>query len=342
MRESGTPPSTAVRLASIAVALVATLAIVELLLMLVPIRNVGPAFTKFDPVYFTVNKPNMHFRSRSAEFEMDWTTNSLGFRGPEPAQPSEGVVLALGDSFTQGYGVTDGKEWAALVRDRLGRDFGPGRVQLLNAGIGNTGHGRWVKFLEREAPKYSPRVVVLQLAGNDYEENVRDALYKVGPDGELIEQPLAVTRERRLQSAIETVPGLAYSRLVALLRQAMFVFTRPVLDGETPEARRAREAVEDRLANSINERILAICYERRWPLVVLIAPFYAHRVAPVRTMFEARGVPVIVAPTKIDRPDLYYKIDGHWNTAGNAVVADMIYPSIKATIGEEIGKKSEK
>ena len=85
----------------------------------VTVRSVGPAVTVYSPIYGVRLRSNFSGVQITPEFRMRITTNSLGFRGPEPDGPLRNVLLYLGDSFTVGYGVNDGEEFPALVAARL-------------------------------------------------------------------------------------------------------------------------------------------------------------------------------------------------------------------------------
>ena len=89
----------------------------------VTVRNVGPSFTVFDPVYGKTLKRSFSCRRMTPEFTMRFTTNSLGFRGPEPERFPRRPILFIGDSFTMGYGVDDGQEFPAVVSRTFGARF---------------------------------------------------------------------------------------------------------------------------------------------------------------------------------------------------------------------------
>jgi hypothetical protein len=50
----------------------------------------------------------------------------------------------------------------------------------------------------------------------------------------------------------------------------------------------------------------------------------------IQTIFQSHHVPVLLAPTKPERPDLHYKIDGHWNSAGHAFVARAVFDQLQS------------
>lgn len=183
----------------------------------VPAAVVGPAFSEHDPVYGKRLKRNFSARHTTPEFSFVLRTNSLGFRGPEPDGPIEGALLFIGDSYTMGYGVEDDESFPALV-DAMLRSAGRGAVPVVNAGVGNSGQGWWLPFLERRAGDFAPRVVILQLADNDFGDNRAKRMFRL-EDGRL--EPLPIPEpgwERRAQALIEAVPGLSYSHRVAAER----------------------------------------------------------------------------------------------------------------------------
>ena len=121
---------------------------------------------------------------------MQFTTNSLGFRGPEPDSFPNHPILFLGDSFTAGYGVNDDEESPALIRKALAKRYGAHRIPVVNTGLGDSGNGYWIKFLKKEGKRYDPRLVVLELCETDFEDNIREHLFGLSSLGELEELPV--------------------------------------------------------------------------------------------------------------------------------------------------------
>ena len=83
------------------------------------VRNVGPAFSVYDAKYGKQHKANFSAIRTTPESTFRLTTDSRGMRGPEPDRFPYRPLLFLGVSFTEGYGVDDGKEFPALVRKDL-------------------------------------------------------------------------------------------------------------------------------------------------------------------------------------------------------------------------------
>jgi hypothetical protein len=285
----------------------------------IPVRNVGPSFTVYDAQYGKRLRPDASIVRVTPEFTMVLSTNSLGQRGPEP-EPDGPSILFLGDSFTMGYGVNDGEEFPALVREALSERGDAAVRSVVNAGIGDSGNGRWILFLRTEARRYQPRLVVLQVHENDFVDNRREGLFRLGSAGELIERPIAPPGlERHIQAVVEAVPGLASSYLVGLLRQVRL----PAAAG-SPGPSQRRPASVDPLTIRLIEEALTLCEGEGWPALALLVDLTPGHSQAVRAVFTARGVPVIRLPGKRERPDLYYRVDGHWNAAGHRFAADVV------------------
>ncbi|HWA38245.1 MAG TPA: GDSL-type esterase/lipase family protein [Burkholderiales bacterium] len=296
--------------------------------LFVPVREVGPLFTVVDPVLGKRIKSDFRAVRVTPEFEMKFTSNALGFRGPPfTGVPSQGLLF-VGDSFTMGYGVNDGEEYPALIRARLDARYGAGRVPVINAGMGDNGNGRWIKLLRTELERFRPRLVVLQVMANDYDDNMREGLFRLSPEGRLQELPVKVSAARALEPWIDKVPGLSHSHLYGLLRQAIATQRNrgaaPSAPGASPPARDA-----ERLTERLVEEALLLCKSRGHEVYVLLVGIEGERRDGLLAVLRAHAVQFADAPGKAQRPDLYYRIDGHWNRAGHEHVAELLYAKLE-------------
>ncbi len=88
---------------------------------------------------------------------------ALGAWADAPANPPK--LLVLGDSISAGYGIRIEEGWVALLESRL-REQGYG-YQVVNASVsGETTTGGLAR-LPRALALHKPRVIVLELGGND-------------------------------------------------------------------------------------------------------------------------------------------------------------------------------
>ncbi len=292
----------------------------------IPVRNVGPTFSEYDPEYGKRLKANLSCVRIAPEFRMQFTTNSLGFRGPEPSSFPERGILFLGDSFTEGYGVNDGEEFPDLVRSTLAKQNTARPIPVVNAGIGNLGNGRWVKFLRNEGKRYNPRLVVLQLSDNDFYDNLAEGLFHLADNDSLVENsPRSPGSLRHVQKIIDAVPGLAYSYLICLVRDVMS-FT-----AAAPQAMPSEEEVQrnNQLTYRLIHEIVAICERNGWPIVLLSADLNEHQLNELEVVVAEYKTPIIRIPSRETHPELNFEIDGHWNAKGHEYVAYQVLEHLK-------------
>lgn len=301
---------------------VVSLGVAELLLRhLSPSREVGPSFTIFDEIYGKRLRPNARVVRWTPEYEMTLTTNTLGFRGAEVPVHAD-VILFLGDSFTMGYGVDDGQEFPALVRTAL--QARGQKIEVVNAGIGDSGNGRWVRFLRRDAPAFNVRAVVLQIHDNDFGDNLREQAFRIGHDDELIERPVhGPSTARRVQDWMEWIaPFAANLHLVSRVRQLLAYQAGSRAPASTAGSQGPALGVA--LTLRLIEESIAICRERKWPVFVLLVDLRSEYQLAVEQMLRREEVPFRTLAWRLERPELYYRVDGHWNAAGQEVAAGLV------------------
>ncbi|MGH0030860.1 MAG: arylesterase [Myxococcota bacterium] len=86
----------------------------------------------------------------------------LALAAPAFAEP---LVLCLGDSLTEGYGIAPEKSWPSLLERRL-KDSGHPEARVVNAGISGSTTASAVSRLRWQL-KARPDFVILALGGND-------------------------------------------------------------------------------------------------------------------------------------------------------------------------------
>jgi lysophospholipase L1-like esterase len=120
----------------------------------------------------TRGRENDERRLERAEFAVDVRLNALGFREPRlPSPKPPGVlrVVALGDSFTQGYGVEEDEAWPRRLEAALDARH-PGRYEVMNLGVPGTNPRDHLGHLEDPGLAYQPDVVLVTVMGNDVQE----------------------------------------------------------------------------------------------------------------------------------------------------------------------------
>jgi lysophospholipase L1-like esterase len=91
--------------------------------------------------------------------------NSLGCRGPEPQLGNRPPILAMGNSYTFGFGVGDEETWPAVLERRL-REAGIERPVLNFASPRLTIEDQ-IRYLRRALPALKPDIVILFPSANN-------------------------------------------------------------------------------------------------------------------------------------------------------------------------------
>ena len=290
----------------------------------IPVRNVGPSFTVYDPIFGKTNKTDFSAKRFTPEFTMKISFNSLGFRGPEIKSFANRNIIFLGDSFTLGYGVNDDEEFPALIRKDISND-----VSVINAGMGDNGNGRWLKFLKTKAEKYNPELIVFQLMGNDFDENKMENLFRISLSEELQELKISPRGlARKVQKIVEFVPLVPYSYLVGLLRQAR-------IKTSTKPSRTIKNKINielsyrEKLTREILDECFSFCQKKDWSMMIILVGISGRKFEVLEELLAKYSFPIIQIPSKRERPELYYIIDGHWNKDGHIYTANIISQKLK-------------
>ncbi len=312
------------------------------------VREVGPSFSEWHPEDGIHLRRSIEVRRIHPEFTMEFRSNADGYRGPELPGQVERSILCLGDSFTMGYGVDDAQCFPARLAERAPRDW-----TVVNAGIGGTGNGRWLRVLEREHERLRPKFVVLQLCDNDLWDNQVEALYTLDEHGALVRHPPAPpSLSRRVQAWIDRVPGLSYLHVVGLARQvarrrASGGAANPGADETSRGAGGSRsgagpqdeqDAAPDlqltlALVRATIERVRALGAAPILLQIELRPPFRAA----LEALAAETNTPCLSAPAVSERPELYFERDGHWNAAGHAEVAELVWNELAPRMASPSG-----
>lgn len=132
-----------------------------------------PAF-RMDETIGWVWAPNQHglyqMNYRAPEIRTRFETNSLGMRDREYAFEKRGKlrVLALGDSFTQGWGVEGQEAFPKVLESQFLQD-----VEVWNLGVVGYSTDQELELLRKTIEKAKPDFVVLAFYENDIADNTR-------------------------------------------------------------------------------------------------------------------------------------------------------------------------
>jgi hypothetical protein len=151
------------------------------------------------PAPVLVLHPDSTESYRTKEFSFTANTNSLGIRDREidPRRKPEFRVVALGDSFTYGWGADDAETWPGVLERRLvDRKRG---AAVLNFGCPGAGVDAYATIAENVVPMHRPHVVLVAvLQGIDLKlldiGQTTDRLFqaRVDRNGRFSDSPVAI------------------------------------------------------------------------------------------------------------------------------------------------------
>ena len=295
--------------------------------------------------------------------------NQAGFRGadvPEATAPGVLRIAVLGDSFTEAIHVNEIDTFAqrlqtSLSADRscaLRRNF-PGRVEVLNFGVGGYGTGQELLTWRHLAKRYRPDLVLLTVyPGNDFTDNEpiprQDRpVFVLDAQNQLqINQHFRNTAafRWRLSPPGRLIDGLMnHSRLLQLLNEAKNrLASRPSAASVAPVASRASDRawqLTDRLIGTLASEVSAdrarfavistSAPEQVWPNVQERPKLPFAREQRLAALLAQRRIPYLpLAPglqRQADRDRLVLHgfegqapAQGHWNATGHRLAATAI------------------
>lgn len=179
-----------------AASVVFSLLVVEGIVRLIEPREVLREFFEIqDPVLHHKFIPSSHGRQKTVEFDAPYTINALGLRNPEitVAKPT-GVkrLLMLGDSFTEGVGVSGDETFTSQLRKKLDQAGLSARWQIINGGVASYSPLLEYLYLKNSGLTLEPDLVILNLDLSDIFDDIQyTQLAQFGPQGE----PVAVRPE---------------------------------------------------------------------------------------------------------------------------------------------------
>ncbi|HEV8113968.1 MAG TPA: DUF5989 family protein [Planctomycetota bacterium] len=134
-----------------------------------------PTINKFDKDLGWVKTPNSVAHRKTGEYDVTFKINSLGLRDDEMTSPAKPAgtfrVLALGDSFVQGYTV-DRENLFADILEKWWQAEGR-KVDVINAGTEGYSTDQEVVWFQERGREYQPDLVLLFPYENDLYWNAK-------------------------------------------------------------------------------------------------------------------------------------------------------------------------
>jgi lysophospholipase L1-like esterase len=284
--------------------------------------------------YF-LNPPHLATTVRFAEGTYQLRTNALGLRGPEvDPVPDSGTfrIIAVGDSYTEGFGVSEADAWPRQLEPSLHRRVPGLRVESINAGFAGSDPVFGSTLIEGVVAALRPSLVIQAMSSNDVLDICgRGGFERYGPDGSVV---------LRVGPRWEWLYGLSFvARHVVhdVMGYDRGLRTRSVSEECTAAARATlREAVDRscRVSRAAGSSLVVVIHPMvgevvsgHYELDDLWAagpPACAH-VLWLRHWFARQGI------TRDHVDDFYFPIDRHHNARGNGVFAEGVADHLVAT-----------
>jgi len=244
------------------------------------------------------------------------------------------LILALGDSFTEGFAVGNNDTWPAYLERQTGR-------RVLNAGVRGYGIDQMVLRAERLVPQLKPQTLVLAFIADDVNRtalSVRDSRAKpyFVPDGAglaLHNVPVPTTPNSPWLASVRDVLGYSYLLDVVMTRLG----ATELWYGDTVSTGADAAAVSCRLM----DRFAALARRHNVKALVVALPQYLGWSDPVDATAEhgivsgvlacasKAGLPTLDGLQPFQKegvgrdPNAYY-VQYHFTARGNALAARSI------------------
>jgi hypothetical protein len=121
------------------------------------------------------------FKSHPHDYYYEYQNNEIGMRDTRQMKSYKKYpykILAIGDSFTYGWGVNDDETFCKLLEKKINKDS----VAVLNAGASGSGTDYALRFFQVRGPELSPKVVLYFYYENDFVDNSENRYYTIKKD----------------------------------------------------------------------------------------------------------------------------------------------------------------
>jgi len=185
-----------------------------------------PRYVTDAPYGIRMNYPNINIWHTTPDYKINIRTNSRGIRADKEIFYEKPLgtkrIVALGDSYTLGYGVNKEDLYLTILEKKL-NEVGY-VVEVINLGVSGFSNAEELIALENEGIKYDPDLIVLAFYQNDLRENVISNLYAI-ENNELIKNNEEYLPKVRLRNRLYSSRTYRYlagnSHLLYLIRHQL-------------------------------------------------------------------------------------------------------------------------
>ncbi|MBL9210166.1 MAG: hypothetical protein JNL92_06840 [Opitutaceae bacterium] len=330
-------------------------------------NRMAPGMVKYDPELGWRLVPNWSGAHSHRDFAVQYSINAQGLRADTPAPPRNSgrkLTLALGDSYTFGFGVNDDETYVHRLNAAAAGGF-----DYVNGGVPGYSPDQEAVFLAKDLWALAPqRVLLLVYLGNDLLDIMRDVPLQlrtpkprfeaVGDDLFLRNVPVPKSSEARVEPWWPVVLGAdasAWSWRTRLeLRYELF----RVLSPPFPPERDYRPELASRFASALSlfERIAkgvagdAARRKAEFIVIPIASAAYFHSPRSPSAQYQdffceqivqrlrTTGISVIHLPAlmleryRSDPGRWFFPHEGHLNPEGHKVVAEILARELSVPI----------
>jgi hypothetical protein len=176
----------------------------------------------FDDDYLIALKPNLRRSFTRAKVNggitVKWETNSDGFRGNELRRQPDIRVMVYGDSSIQAEFSNLEDTFPFRLEKYLAAGLPGYDIEVVNAGVIGFGPDQSLIKLSKEADRYKPSLIIFHVfATNDFGDIIRNRLFDLGPDGNLVATQFERTKDELLIDATSKRQGRIRAFISSLL-----------------------------------------------------------------------------------------------------------------------------
>jgi lysophospholipase L1-like esterase len=293
---------------------------------------------KYDRDYGWAHVPGSSGRFESFGFDTLVEINSQGFRGPDVSiekDPSTRRIVVVGDSYAWGFGV----EYDEIFSTRIQQACAD--LEVVNLAVSGYSTDQELLLFREKGVNYDPDVVILVMAGNDFESNTRpkEYVYYHKPvfmleNGKLVLMNRPVPRANPLVRFAASTSKRSY-----LLTQLNRVFqgVREKGEREKRAARRKKEPPRDdvefprthaeKVTGLLVESFVSTVESTGASLIIVFVDGQGGRDRRLAGYLGETSATLVHVDDHIpssDYDDHHLPGDFHWNPAGHAIVGDAL------------------
>jgi lysophospholipase L1-like esterase len=332
--------------ALVLISLIISILLIELGLRLFAAQRMSGIVFEFAPRGYPINKS-----SGAALFDVGENKGVYYFvpphlRGLRPPRVDAIRVLALGDSYTFGWYLSEEDTYVARLQKEIDLAFGTDRIELLNAGVAGSGTAEHLAFLEDFGDEIAPRAVFVFVSFDDFGRALRSPLYRLrSPDTIELDEgtvPISKLREALFNSDVYNF-AIEHLHIAQLIRKAVrnavshIVYASDHATSSALVISDQNTSNEQRLARALFRRMKAWCDARYVKLAVINNgwgryDWLADALASEKiTYFDAAPK---VQPAILSDGSSYVYREGHPNAKGARLTANAVWPFIRKFISE--------